>query len=123
VPYDAPIVTVDGNMAAATGLSLGSTVRGLPLAQLPRVGDEVQFWVPDSYLNAGQVTNAISAAIAVHNSDPTAHHGLVVSGGGGSGGIDQATLDNAIAGHVADTTPHPVYDSLALVTSFEGALV
>lgn len=126
VPYDAPIVTVDGNMAAATGLFLGSTVRGLPLTQCARVEDEVEFFVPDFYLNAGQVNNAINLAIATHNSDPTAHPGLVVSGGGGGGGsgtaINQAQLDNAIAGHVASVTPHPVYDSLTLVASFEGAL-
>jgi hypothetical protein len=126
VPYDAPVVTVDGNMAAATGLSLGSTVRGLPLTQCARVEDEVEFWLPEFYLNAGQVNYAISTAIATHNTDPSAHPGLVVSGGGGGGGgsgITQAQLDNAVAGHVASTSPHPVYDSLTLVNSFEGALV
>lgn len=125
VPYNAPTITVDGNMAAATGLSLGSTARGMPLASLPRVESEVDFYVPDAYFNAGQTLNAINAAIAAHNSDPAAHPGLVVSGGGGGGtssGVTQSQLDNAIAGHVADTTPHPVYDSLTLVTSFEGAL-
>jgi hypothetical protein len=124
VPYNAPTVTVDGNMAAATGLSLGSTVRGMPLASLPRVESEVDFYVPDAYFNAGQTLNAISAAIAVHNADPAAHPGLVVSGSGGgsSNGITQSQLDNAIAGHVASNAPHPVYDSLTLVASFEGAL-
>lgn len=124
VPYDAPTVVVDGNMAAATGLSLGSTVRGVPLTQLPRIEDEVEFYVPDFYLNAGQVSNAIRTAIAAHNVDPAAHPGYIGGGGGGTpNGITQAQLDNAIAGHVGSSTPHPVYDSLALVTAFEGALV
>lgn len=123
VPYDAPSVVVDGNMAAATGLNLGSTVRGLPLTQLPRIEDEVEFFVPDFYLNAGQVTNAINSAVAAHNADPAAHSGYVGGGGGGTpSGITQAQLDNAIAGHSGSATPHPVYDTLTLVTAFEGAL-
>lgn len=123
VPHDAPSVVVDGNMAAATGLNLGSTVRGLPLTQLPRIEDEVEFFVPDFYLNAGQVTNAINSAISAHNADPAAHPGYLGGGGGGTpSGITQTQLDNAIAGHENDVTPHPAYDSLTLLTAFEGAL-
>lgn len=122
VPHDAPVITVDGNMSDRTGLPLGTPVRGLPLTLLPRVGSEIDFWVEDAYLNAGQVTNAIAAAVAAHNSDPTAHLGLV-GGGGGGGGLTQTELDNAIAGHANSATPHPVYDALTLVTAFEGGLV
>lgn len=122
VPYDAPIVTVDGNMAAATGLNLGSTVRALPLTQLPRVSDEVDFFIPDFYLNDGQVRGLVNAAITAHNADPAAHPGLA-PGGGGGGGITQTQLDNAVAGHVGSATPHPIYDNLTLVTAFETGLV
>lgn len=68
VPYNAPEITVDAELAGATGLELGATVRGLPLIELALIVDPPPQPVY-AYLTASQTLAALDA----HDTDPAAH--------------------------------------------------
>lgn len=59
VPYNAPTVTVDAPMAAATGLTLNSTVKAIWLSDAPVTGNPPPT-PPTSYLDSAQTLSLLA---------------------------------------------------------------
>jgi hypothetical protein len=111
VPYDAATTTVDAAMAAATGLTQGSSVKAIWLVDAAVIGS-VPPQPTSSYLTSAQTLSTIATAIETHDEDPAAHADiraqLVAAGGsgGGGGGGTQVSVDGVdVAGLDIDSAP------------------
>lgn len=91
VPYNAPETTVDAEMAAATGLLLGSSVKAVWLSDAALVTTPTPS-PPVNYLTAEQTLSNIVDAVDDHDTDTQAHPDIreLIGAGGGGGGLTPA---------------------------------